>query len=119
MTAPRALRDENELGYLMRALRNTHSNRSRAAARRPATVPLQDFDPALLGDHAVAFDAREVMTANAATPEYYRQAVVAVDIEGMSYEEAAGHFRTPVARIASRVSRGRQHVAEALRGASR
>lgn len=119
LTRPRVLRNENELGYLMRALRNTHANRSRAAARRPATVPLQDSDPALRGDRVAAFDAREVLTAIAGTPEYYRQAVVAVDIEGMSYKQAARHFRTPVATIASRVARGRQHVAQALRGSAR
>ena len=32
---PRLLRDGNEIGYLLRALRNTHANRYRAAARRP------------------------------------------------------------------------------------
>ena len=32
---PRLLRDDNEIAYLMRALRNTYANRYRAAARRP------------------------------------------------------------------------------------
>src|SRR6266545_1140328 len=37
---PRFLRDDNEIAYLMRALRNTHASRYRYAARRPATRPL-------------------------------------------------------------------------------
>src|SRR5205823_3487289 len=36
----RLLRNENELGYLLQALRNTHANRARAASRRPRIVPL-------------------------------------------------------------------------------
>src|SRR3954471_179552 len=36
---PRFLRDGNELAYLMRALRNTHTGRYRYAARRPPHPP--------------------------------------------------------------------------------
>src|SRR5438067_333813 len=41
---PRMLRDRNEIGYLLRALRNTHANRFRTAARRPATRQLFEDD---------------------------------------------------------------------------
>src|ERR1700759_368881 len=34
---PRLLRSENNVGYLLRALRNTHITRHRAAMRRPIT----------------------------------------------------------------------------------
>ena len=44
---PRLLRDGNEIGYLLRALRNTYSSRYRTAARRPAERQLfDDDDPA-------------------------------------------------------------------------
>src|ERR1700747_3059740 len=39
---PRMLRSEEDLGYLLRVLRNTHFSRLRAAARRPRTDPLPD-----------------------------------------------------------------------------
>src|ERR1700748_1906176 len=39
---PRILRSEEDLGYLLRVLRNTHFSRLRAAARRPRTDPLPD-----------------------------------------------------------------------------
>src|ERR1700751_1564836 len=43
---PRILRSEEDLGYLLRVLRNTHFSRLRAAARRPRTDPLPDqLDP--------------------------------------------------------------------------
>ena len=41
---PRLLRDGNEIGYLLRALRNTHANSYRAGARRPPTRQLFDGD---------------------------------------------------------------------------
>ena len=44
LTRPRLLRSGDDAGYLLRALRNTHANRHRAAARRPPTVPLLEHD---------------------------------------------------------------------------
>src|ERR1700756_549558 len=39
---PRMLRPGEDLGYLLRVLRNTHFSRLRAAARRPRADPLPD-----------------------------------------------------------------------------
>ncbi|HUE28404.1 MAG TPA: RNA polymerase sigma factor [Solirubrobacteraceae bacterium] len=111
---PRLLRSGNDVGYLLRALRNTHASRYRAAMRRPITVPLLETD---LNDRvgtAGSFGARELMAAIAAAPQPYRDAVVAVDIVGLSYRQAARHLRTREATITSRLHRGRQHVARAL-----
>jgi RNA polymerase sigma-70 factor (ECF subfamily) len=58
--------------------------------------------------------AHELMAAIAVTPEPYRDAVVAVDVVGLSYRQAARQLRTTEATITSRLSRGRQHVARAL-----
>lgn len=41
---PRFLRDHNELGYLLRALKNTYANRYRSTARRPAEQRLTEDD---------------------------------------------------------------------------
>jgi len=111
---PRLLRRDNNIGYLLRALRNTHITRHRAAMRRPTTVPLLETDSEDRVEIAGSFDAREVMAAIAATPQPYRDAVVAVDVVGLSYLEAARHLRTRKATIASRLHRGRQHIAGAL-----
>ena len=39
---PRLLRSEDDLGYLLRVLRNTFFTQRRTAARRPQTTPLPD-----------------------------------------------------------------------------
>ena len=109
---PRFLRDDNEVGYLLRALRNTHTNRYRAASRRPATRQLLEVDAPPTHEDGVA--ARELMQAVASAPAPYRDAVIAVDILGLSYREAACALGTREATITSRLHRGRQQVARDL-----
>jgi RNA polymerase sigma-70 factor, ECF subfamily len=111
---PRLLRNDDDVGYLLRALRNTHINRHRAAMRRPSTVPLLEIDSDAQVEVAGTFHARELMAAVAATPKPYRDAVVAVDVVGLSYRQAARNLRTREATVASRLHRGRQHIARAL-----
>jgi len=111
---PRLLRSDNNVGYLLRALRNTNAARHRAAMRRPITAPLVETDFSDRAEIAVTFDASELMEAIAATPQPYRDAVVAVDVVGMSYRQAARHLSTREVTITSRLSRGRQHIARAL-----
>lgn len=112
LTRPRLIRDGNEIAYLMRAMRNTYANRYRTASRRPAVRQLfeDDAPPAHEGD----VSARELMEAIASAPPLYRDAVIAVDILGLSYREAARSLRTREATITTRVHRGRQHVARIL-----
>jgi RNA polymerase sigma-70 factor (ECF subfamily) len=110
---PRLLRDGNEIGYLLRALRNTYASRYRSNARRTR-------DRALTEDDAVAhedgpFEAREIMQAIASAPPAYRDAVVAVDLVGLSYREAAAVLRTRESTLTTRLHRGRQYVAHALK----
>ena len=112
---PRFLRDGNEIGYLLRALKNTHANRHRAAARRPRTLELFEDDGSPTDEPDVT--AQEIMEAIASAPGLYRDAVIAVDVIGLSYREAARSLRTQEATIATRVYRGRRHVARELRGA--
>jgi RNA polymerase sigma-70 factor (ECF subfamily) len=111
---PRFLRDGNEIGYLLRALRNTHANRYRGAARRPPTRQLFEADAPTSHDDGVS--AREIMEAVASAPDPYRDAVIAVDVLGLSYREAARSLRTREATITTRLHRGRQHVARKLTG---
>ena len=109
---PRFVRRDHELGYLLRALRNTYYSWHRAAARRPATVSLAgDQHDATLEP---GFSAPEITRAIASAPAPFRDAVIAVDVVGLSYKEAARALRTREATITSRLHRGRQHVARAL-----
>jgi RNA polymerase sigma-70 factor, ECF subfamily len=109
---PRFVTRQHELGYLLRALRNTHYSRHRTASRRPVTVMLAD--DIALPTPSPAFDAQEIMQAVASAPAVYRDAVIAVDIVGMSYREAARALRTREATLTTRLHRGRQHIARVL-----
>jgi RNA polymerase sigma-70 factor (ECF subfamily) len=109
---PRFLRDDNEIGYLMRALKNTHADRYRRAARRPSTSQL--FDEDITATAEPSLTAQEIMGAIASAPPLYRDAVVAIDVLGLTYRDAARALRTREATITSRLHRGRQHVAREL-----
>ena len=117
---PRLIRSEDDLGYLLRVLRNTFISTRRAAARRPqATAPPETLD--LIEDRASAqpearLEAEEVYTAIAALPEDFRDAVVAIDLVGLSYREAARMLRVREATITTRLHRGRQRITRALSG---
>ena len=80
---PRLLRSDNDVGYLLRALRNTHTTHQRASRRRPITVPLVETDSAHGAEVVASIDARELIAAIAAAPKPYRDVVVAVDIVGL------------------------------------
>jgi RNA polymerase sigma-70 factor (ECF subfamily) len=111
---PRIIRNGNERGYLLRALRNTYATRYRTLARRPMTVPLLEDDIHPAAEPVADISSRELMEAIASAPPLYRDAVIAVDVLGMSYGEAARSLRTREDTIASRLHRGRQHVAREL-----
>jgi RNA polymerase sigma-70 factor (ECF subfamily) len=109
---PRLIRNENELGYLLRTLRNTYFSRLRSAASRPVVRELLETDGPPPQESPVT--ARELMEAIASAPAPYRDAVIAVDVLGMSYREAARSLRTLEGTVTTRLHRGRRHVAQVL-----
>jgi RNA polymerase sigma-70 factor, ECF subfamily len=115
---PRLLRSDDDLGYLMRVLRNTFYSRHRAEGRRPRTSELpDDLGPAEGRGGPAPEDvvaSREVLAAVAALPEPFRETVAAVDLAGLTYREAARALRTNQGTIMSRLYRGREQVADAL-----
>jgi RNA polymerase sigma-70 factor, ECF subfamily len=119
LARPRWLRGEDELGYLLRALRNTLVSQHRATSRRPQTAQLDDDLP-LAGrasdDPAEAAETRRVHAAIRALPDEFRDALVAVDVAGLSYDEAARVFDVPVGTVTSRLFRARDRVARQLEG---
>jgi RNA polymerase sigma-70 factor (ECF subfamily) len=117
LARPRLLRGEDEVGYLLRALRNTLISRHRAEQRRPVTTELPD-DTALgtraRDDPAEVTEMREAYAAIAELPEEFRDALVAVDIAGLSYPEAARALGVPEGTLTSRLFRARDRVARRL-----
>jgi RNA polymerase sigma-70 factor (ECF subfamily) len=118
LARPRALSGDDELYYLMRVLRNTFFTSRRTASRRPVTVAtLEDVnmaDSRQLGQPEQALEIQEVYATIATLPEDQRLALVAVDVLGLSYKEAARALRTREATITTRLFRARNQVAERL-----
>jgi len=117
LARPRLLRGEDEMGYLLRALRNTLISQHRTEQRRPVTTELDD--ESALGvrpsdDPAVATETRRVYAAIEELPEEFRSALVAVDVAGLSYPEAARALGVPEGTLTSRLFRARDRVARTL-----
>ena len=115
---PRFLRSEDDLGYLLRVLRNTYFSQRRTASRRPRTVGLpEDLD--LVEDRSssqpeATIETKELFAAIAALPDDFRDALVAIDVVGLSYREAARALRVREATITTRLHRARQRIAGVL-----
>jgi RNA polymerase sigma-70 factor (ECF subfamily) len=56
----------------------------------------------------------EVETALADLPAEFRDAILLVDVEELSYQEVSGVLDIPIGTVKSRVSRGRAILREAL-----
>src|SRR3954470_15713038 len=76
LARPRLIRNDDDLGYLIRALRNTFVSSRRAAARRPRPEAVaEDFEPAdpRTGARPDAMaESREVFAAISDLPEDFR-----------------------------------------------
>jgi RNA polymerase sigma-70 factor (ECF subfamily) len=118
LTRPRFLRSEDDVGYLLRALRNTFVSERRAAARRPPPdrlpADLDVAEPSAAAYPEQAAEARLVYGAIAALSDEFRDVLVAVDVAGLSYREAAKGLGVPEGTVMSRLFRARRQVAETL-----
>jgi RNA polymerase sigma-70 factor (ECF subfamily) len=113
---PRTLNGDNDIAYLLRALRNTFLSTRRTAARRPRTCRDQlDFieDRRALKPEA-SLEAAGVYAAISALPDDFRDALVAVDVAGLSYREAAEALGVREATITTRLYRARRRVVRAV-----
>lgn len=120
LARPRFLRHEDDVGYLLRTLRNTFLNQKRTESRRLRPGPLPDAldlvaDPRAV-DPQAALDASELYAAIAALPDDFRDVLVAVDVTGLSYKEAARALRIREGTVMSRLYRARQTVVRRLTG---
>jgi RNA polymerase sigma-70 factor (ECF subfamily) len=115
---PRLLRSEDDLGYLLRVLRNTFFSQIRTAARRPQTTALPD-DLDMIEDRSALrpeahMESAELFATISALPDDFRDALIAIDVVGLSYREAARALKVREATITTRLHRARQRVAAAL-----
>ena len=109
----------DELAYLIRTLHNTFLTSRRTASRRPrADVEIElvaAADPRADRRPEEAAETHMVFAAIAELAQDFRLALVAVDVAGLSYGEAADLLGTREATIASRLFRAREQVARTLR----
>jgi RNA polymerase sigma-70 factor (ECF subfamily) len=120
LARPRLLRNEDDLGYLLVALRNTFLNQKRTKSRRLRTDPLPEQLDLVADQRALqpqaALEAGELYAAIAALPADFRDVLVAVDVTGLSYKEAAGALRIREGTVMSRLYRARQQVVRRIEG---
>lgn len=113
--------------WLLTIMHSVLINRYHHARRHPET-PLEDLAPdsealATADAQLTAFidqaPAPQVEAALLSLPEEYRSVVVLVDIEELSYAEAARALECPVGTVRSRLYRARRTLAQALRDHAR
>lgn len=111
--------------WLLTILRNSNINRQRR--RRPALLRDADAGDRLLESqtpHTSAedvvvgeiFDAT-VLSALGHLPDRFRRVVELVDIDGLSYQEAADVLGVPIGTVMSRLHRARQRIRSRLAAA--
>lgn len=116
---PRFVQKDRDAAYLLRVLRHTAGRHAGTAARRrtaPAPPDKLEWIADERAEPELAMDAQLAYAAMAELSEPLRATIVAVDIVGLSYKEAAGSLRTRTGTIMSRLYRARQQVALALEG---
>lgn len=123
LAKPRRVRAEDDLGYLLGALRNAFLSFRRAAARRIVAVDAPaGFEPVDVSGARrpeEALEVRQVFALIAGLSEGFRDALVAVDIVGLSYSEAAELLGAKEATITSRVYRARLQVVRGMESVDR
>ncbi|MCI0418633.1 MAG: sigma-70 family RNA polymerase sigma factor [Acidobacteria bacterium] len=112
--------------WLFTILYSIFINRYHQQRRRPNMVTLDELgdvvaDPSapaefarLLNDGAIQWEDADVNEALNRLPEEFRLAVLLVDVEELTYEEAAASLQCPVGTVRSRLARARKALFESL-----
>lgn len=111
---PRLLEREDDLVYLLRVLRNARISQHRAASARPVSSDLAEVEFVADPRGAATVAALELKVIYAAMrdlPPALRETVVAVDVAGLSYRQAARALGTKQGTIMSRLYRARERIA--------
>lgn len=114
LAKPRLVRGD-ERAYLLGVLRNTFRCLHRTQRRRGTTpvepAGLEHLPASRRHDPELGAHVREIQRAISELPSQFRDAVVAVDVLGLRYTDAAAALGVPEGTIMSRLYRGRATVA--------
>ncbi len=114
--------------WMLTILFNNFRNGYRKSSREQPAASTEDFerkletqsmhaDPAASNPESMLSGRGmegEVETALASLPEEFREAILLVDVEELSYQEVSGVLNIPIGTVKSRVSRGRAILRESL-----
>jgi RNA polymerase sigma-70 factor, ECF subfamily len=112
LAKPRLLKNDDDIGYLLKVMRNVFLDQRRQATRR-ATDPVapEDLENVEAGPGpAERAEQRELLAVISALPDEFRDVLVAVDVAGLSYKEAADVLGAPEGTVMSRLYRARKRV---------
>jgi RNA polymerase sigma-70 factor (ECF subfamily) len=119
--------ESNARAWLLTILYSVFINQYRRDQRTPALVELADAErtaPMMLSDGRTTaeeierdidrWSSAEIERALDALPDAFREAVLLVDVEDLTYEETATVLSVPVGTVRSRLFRGRKLLHTAL-----
>jgi RNA polymerase sigma-70 factor (ECF subfamily) len=113
----RYVRQDEDIFYLLRILRNTWIERRSAEARM-----LRDDDEEAIGLIAdpraqagfASVESRAVYEAVRRLPDALRETIVLIDVVGLSYKETSEQLEVPIGTVMSRLHRARSSAADTL-----
>jgi RNA polymerase sigma-70 factor (ECF subfamily) len=114
--------------WMLTILFNNFRNGYRKSSREQPAASSEEFERKLEGEALRADPAGsnpeamlsgqgmegEVETALAGLPAEFREAILLVDVEELSYQEVSGVLNIPIGTVKSRVSRGRAILRDSL-----
>jgi RNA polymerase sigma factor (sigma-70 family) len=106
----------NLRGWLFTILLNIVRSHTRSAKWRNQALPLDDLNgrATVPGGQEASLTMRDLQRAFDQLSPPFREVLMIVAVEGVSYEEAAGIIGTPVGTVRSRLSRARSQLKGAL-----
>ncbi len=106
---------------MMKIVRNCWIDEARSRARRARTFAPEEEGESVGSDTHKEIEIRaemhDVDKAMASLPPEQREAIALVLVEGLAYREAADLLDIPMGTLTSRLTRGRQALAQMLEAA--
>lgn len=111
-------RNSDLRSWLFTIMHNVYVNQARAASRRAnLMVDAQEVDaPVVQAAQEHSLSLRDMSRALIQLPGEFREVVLLVGLEQMSYDEVARVLDVPIGTVMSRLSRGREKLRQLMAG---